>query len=91
LGNGVNEDPDQIIRDVGRRVAELRQALELTVSDCARRLGMTHQNLQRIERGEQNLTIRMMIRLATAPEVRPADLFTAPGSGHPRMRKGGRG
>src|SRR6185436_6151664 len=91
LGNSVNEDPDQIIRDVGRRVAELRQALELSVSECAQRLEMTYQNLQRIERGEQNLTLRMMIRLATALEVRPEDLFKPPGSGHPRKRKGARG
>jgi transcriptional regulator with XRE-family HTH domain len=86
----VNEDPDQTIRDVGLRIAELRQGLGITLSEFAQRLGVTYQNLQRIERGEQNLTIRTMVKLATALGVRPADLFDPPGSGHPQKRKTGR-
>jgi transcriptional regulator with XRE-family HTH domain len=86
----VNEDPDQLIRDVGLRILELRQRLGISLSECAQNLGVSYQNLQRMERGEQNLTLRTMARVANALGVRVIDLLEAPGSGLPRMPKAGK-
>jgi transcriptional regulator with XRE-family HTH domain len=83
----VDRDPDQIIQDVGHRIAELRQCRQLTQRELAVRVGMSHPNLNRIEQGTQNLTLRTMITLATALDVELSDLLKPPGSGHPRKRK----
>ena len=75
-----HEDPQQVIRDVGRRISEIRSGLGLTQEQVAERLGMTLKGYQFIERGVQNLTIKTMVRVASALEVRTAELFAAPAS-----------
>jgi transcriptional regulator with XRE-family HTH domain len=73
-GKDVKEDPDQIILEVGRRVAELRRGAGMSQSEFALKLGITPQSVQSIERGIQNLTLRTMAKLAAALEVRMLDL-----------------
>jgi transcriptional regulator with XRE-family HTH domain len=58
------EDPDKVIERVGRRIAELREDAGLTQADVAKRLDTALTNLQRMEHGLQNLTIRTMVKLA---------------------------
>jgi DNA-binding XRE family transcriptional regulator len=74
----VNEDPDQIIQEVGYRVAELRRARGLTQVALAEKLGLGFQSVQHIERGTQNLTIRTMTRLSAALGVSMMDLLDVP-------------
>jgi transcriptional regulator with XRE-family HTH domain len=74
----VNEDPDQVIQEVGHRVAALRKKLGMTQAELAEKLGSSYQNVARIERGEQNLTIRTMVKLAAALGVRMLDLVEVP-------------
>lgn len=74
------EDPDQVIRDVGRRIGELRSGLGLTQEQAAERLDISLKGYQFIERGIQNLTIRTMVGVATMLGVRTADLLAAPAS-----------
>ncbi len=57
------ETAERVIADVGKRVAEVRQALGLTQQEMAERLRMPLKNLQRIEAG-MNLTLRSLVRLA---------------------------
>jgi transcriptional regulator with XRE-family HTH domain len=71
-------DADRVIKDVGRRVAEVRADLGLTQEQLAERLRMDTNNLQRIETGRQNITIRMIVRLASALGCQPAALFERP-------------
>lgn len=75
-----HEDPQEVIRDVGRRIAEIRTGLGLTQEQMAERLGMTLKGYQFIERGVQNLTIKTMVKVAGALDVRTAELFAAPAS-----------
>jgi transcriptional regulator with XRE-family HTH domain len=82
----IHEAPDLVMRDVGRRIAEVRRSRHWTQEEAAERLGMPLKNLQRIERGLQNLTIRTLVRVASTFGVRTADLFTPPVSRE--VRKG---
>ncbi|MDC3962527.1 helix-turn-helix transcriptional regulator [Polyangium jinanense] len=66
------------MKDVGRRIAELRRARNWTQEEAAERLEMPLKNLQRVERGMQNLTIRTLVRIASTYGVRTAELFEAP-------------
>jgi transcriptional regulator with XRE-family HTH domain len=77
-GNDVREDPDQIVLEVGRRVAELRRGGGMSQSQLAQKLGITPQSIQNIERGIQNLTLRTMVKLAAALEVPLLDLVEIP-------------
>jgi len=88
--SGVDKDPDQILLNVGHRIAELRQSLGLTQKELGEQVDMSQRNVHRIEQGEQNLTLRTMIKLATALDVELEDLLKPPGSGHPRKRKAAR-
>jgi HTH-type transcriptional regulator / antitoxin HipB len=75
-----HEDPEQVIRDVGRRISEIRQGRGLTQEQAAERLDLSLKGYQFIERGVQNLTIKTLVRIATALGVRTAELFAAPAS-----------
>jgi HTH-type transcriptional regulator / antitoxin HipB len=62
----VRKDPDVLLRKIGRRVRQRRQDLGLTQKELADRLGITSPNITIIEHGEQNLTIRTLVKLADA-------------------------
>jgi transcriptional regulator with XRE-family HTH domain len=75
----VSEDPDIILDQIGRRVIARRQQLGLSRAEFAARLGVTLTNIGRIERGEQNVTVRMMCKVAEALETTVQELmFGAP-------------
>ena len=74
------ETPDDVRKNVGRRIAELRLASGRTQEDIAEQLGMQLKNYQRIERGMQNMTIRTLVRVALVLGVRTIELFEAPAS-----------
>jgi transcriptional regulator with XRE-family HTH domain len=71
-------DPDRALRDVGRRIAELRRERGWTQERFAERLGLQTNNLQRIELGMQNLTVRSLVRLANGLGVGLGDLCVPP-------------
>ena len=73
-------DAERVTKDVGRRVAEQRSALGLTQEQFAVKLRMDTNNLQRIELGMQNLTLRTVVRLANGLGVGVATLFEPPKS-----------
>lgn len=72
------EDAERVTKDVGRLVAELRRAAGLTQEEFAEKIGMDSTNLQRIELGGQNLTIRSLVRLAAGLGGKTAALFERP-------------
>lgn len=69
---------DEVLRDLGRRVAELRAARGLTQERFAEDANITAQYLQRIEAGRENLTVRSLVRLAGLLHVSVTDLFAKP-------------
>lgn len=80
-----DEDPDGIVRDVARRISEIRLGLGLTQESAAERLGMSLKGYQRIERGLQNLTLKRLARVAAMLAVRPMDLLSVPASREVRL------
>lgn len=70
----VDEHADQIIANVGRRIAEVRRALELTQQEAAERLKMPLKNFQALEAGK-NITIRTLVRIARGLGVPTRALF----------------
>jgi transcriptional regulator with XRE-family HTH domain len=82
-------DADRAIKDIGRRIAEIRRERGLTQEQTAERLGLQTNNLQRIELGMQNLTVRSLVRIANGLGVGLASLCEPPssrlvGRGRPR-------
>jgi transcriptional regulator with XRE-family HTH domain len=74
------EKPDDLLRDVGRKIREFRVAHGWTQEKMAELLGIALRNYQEIERGRQNLTIRTMARLAALLGVKTARLMDEPKS-----------
>lgn len=62
----------------------------MTQEQLAHALGTTVKNLQRLERGEQNLTLQTLGAIAAALGVDAQALIAPPGSGLPWLRDGGR-
>lgn len=79
------DNPEDVIRHVARRIVELRERAELTQAEVAERTGMSVTNYQRIEHGGQNMTIEMMVRVASAVGVKTADFFAPPTSAKRRL------
>lgn len=71
-------DPNRFIRDVGRRIAELRAAAGWTQAAFAERIGLGLKHVQQIELGALNLTLRSILRLADGLGVEPPELLAAP-------------
>lgn len=68
-------DPAELPRLVGRRIMEARTAAGMTQRDLAERSGVPQPSLPAIERGEVNITVETLGRLAQALGVSPADLL----------------
>ncbi len=83
-------DPNALARQVGRRVAEIRESRCQTQENLAEALGCSVVRVQTVERGA-NLTIASLCELAEALSCEVADLFMAPTSlqsrpGRPQRR-----
>lgn len=78
--------------DMGRRVAEVRAARGFTQEQLSEGSGIDLKDLQKIEGGKQNPTVRTLVALASALELRSvAELFAEPASrevkvGRPKRR-----
>ena len=77
-------DPDKAVRDLGRRVAELRVSRGWTQEQFAERCELSTRYIQAIERGSQNLSVRSITRLANVFRVPLAEFFLPPTKPAPR-------
>ena len=87
--------PDNgLVRQVGRRIAEIREQADLTQQQLADRLGISPQYLRRVESGGANLSIISLEKFAKGLGVEVVELFTPPQAmgkrnpGRPPKRKG---
>jgi transcriptional regulator with XRE-family HTH domain len=71
-----NVSPRELLAQIGLRVVERRQALDLSQKDLAEKLDIAAPTVSRIEHGQQNITIRTLCKVAEALEMTPAELFT---------------
>jgi transcriptional regulator with XRE-family HTH domain len=76
----------QVMQDVGRRVAELRSAREITQEGLAERARVDARTVQRAEAG-RHLTLVLLIRIADVLDVPMTALFEPP-SERERRRPG---
>jgi len=60
---------------IGERIIEIRKLKGLSQEELAARAGMGRTYMGRIERGEQNASIRNMIKIAKVLDVQMGDLF----------------
>jgi transcriptional regulator with XRE-family HTH domain len=74
------------MRDLGRRLAELREARALTQEQLAEEAGFSTKYLQRLEAGRENLSLRSLVRLANLLRAPIPRLLDPPR--HRRARKG---
>ena len=58
-----------------RAIASVRKCDELSQDECARKLGISKSSLNRIEIGQQNVSLRLLERLCARLKCDVADLF----------------
>ena len=80
---------EEIARNAGRRVAELRRQLGWTQQDFATAVQTTVQWISRVENGEENLTLASLVKLANALRVTVSELLS-PSRTHPPKAGPGR-
>lgn len=68
-------EPAEIMRDVGQRVRRLRTRLGLSQEQLGFESGLHRNYIGGIERGERNVAIVNIAKLAKALRVRPRDLL----------------
>jgi transcriptional regulator with XRE-family HTH domain len=88
----MKSDPEHLLEEVGRRIAELRERAGLTQAQVAERFGTTVSNYQRIEHGFQNMTVLTLAKIARILDVELNAFFARPrrprsGRGRPRKRR----
>lgn len=83
------QDPDEVARRIGRKIAQLRRGAGLTQEALAARMGMSVQRVSVIER-EGNLTVRTIVTVANKLGVEPTELWKEPDPEPegPRRRRG---
>lgn len=62
-------------RDIGRRIQEIRKRQGLSQEDVAGRADISPNYLSRIERGRENPTLDMILKLSDALGAQPRELF----------------
>lgn len=72
-----SDSPDAAVRRVGKRIAEVRREKGMTQDQMAEGLQCATKNYQRIEYG-QNITIKMLARIANLLGVTVTDLVPPP-------------
>lgn len=82
------EDAQRLAERVGRKIAETRRQGGLTQQDLATEVNTAVQWISRVERGEENLTLATMVKLANALGVSVQELFDAPASDPAEVRRG---
>jgi transcriptional regulator with XRE-family HTH domain len=69
---------DQVQKDVGRRVAELRRERGLTQAELADRASVSTNYVARVETGLQNLTLESLTKLANLFGLPIQEFFQEP-------------
>ena len=72
----MNRDDKQFLQQVGDRVRELRLAANLTQAALAENCGLHRTFIGSVERGERNVAVLSLRKIARALRVAPAELLT---------------
>ena len=74
FGNSVRRAPDDVTLAFGRKVRLLRSERGLSQQDLALQCGLDRTYIGSVERGERNISLVNIHKLATALGVKPGDL-----------------
>src|ERR1700722_9591758 len=73
----MHDDSDRILdKHIGNKIKERRKALVLTQTELAKILGLSHQQVQRYESGENAPSMARLLEIANVLNVKP-DYFYA--------------
>ena len=78
-------DSEELLIDLGRRIAELRAGSGLTQEQLAERLDLTPRYVQMIEAGEANPKVKSLVGIAAILGVEVRELFDEPESRQVRV------
>lgn len=71
-------DADRVVKQLGKRIAELRRQRELSQGGFAQKIRSTPQWVSQLERGTRSPTVHTLCKIANALEVTLSELFTKP-------------
>jgi len=77
----MNRDERRFLERIGDRVRELRVAAGLTQAQLADRAGLHRTFIGSVERGERNVALLSLRRIAQALRTTPTELLADPESG----------
>ncbi len=65
----IDATTDEVLRDLGRRVRAARDRADISQEDLADRSKIDVKRLQRVEAGTVNVTIKTLVRIASALDL----------------------
>nr|WP_143765637.1 helix-turn-helix domain-containing protein [Catenulispora acidiphila] len=80
-----HEEIDRTLDAVGPRLKRLRQRSDITLTDLAKKTGISASTLSRLEAGLRRPTLEQLLPLARAHGVTLDELVDAPPTGDPRL------
>jgi len=66
---------EKIIKEFGRNLEKLRTDRKITLRELAHRADVDHSTIHRIEKGDINTSLTMIVALAKALQLDVSDLF----------------
>ena len=83
--DGVTDDMERVLTEVGPRLRALRQQRGTTLADLSAATGISVSTLSRLESGQRRPNLELLLPLAQAHGVPLDDLVGAPPTGDPRV------
>lgn len=74
----MTEEINDFLTDVGDRVRQLRKSKGWTLDDLSNASGLHPSSISQVERGERNLTLQNLSKLADGLEVAPYQFLLTP-------------
>ena len=71
-------DGDRVVKQLGKRIAALRSARDISQGGLAERIGSTPQWISQLERGTRSPTVHTLVKLANALDVSLGELLDSP-------------
>ncbi|MFM0091993.1 helix-turn-helix transcriptional regulator [Paraburkholderia sediminicola] len=72
-------DTEAYLREVGRSIRARRLELDISQEALANLANIDRSHMGKIERGERNVTVLNLLKIANALACRPSDLLAAAG------------
>ena len=72
---GKNIDPSAVLRQIGLNIKKLREDKKISQQDLAAACNFEKSNMSRIESGRTNLTVKTLLKIASALDVDLLRLF----------------